>query len=95
MNETFNARNNKFKIGSIICDLEKALDCVNHSRLLPKLELYGITGPTYTLLKSYLQDRHQRVLMNSKKNNRKTPLNQTNWDGEPSGYAENPDNCIC
>jgi len=24
----------------------------------------------------------------------RTPLIRINWDGETSGYAENPDNCI-
>ena len=25
----------------------------------------------------------------------RTPLIRINWEGEPSGYAENPDNWIC
>ena len=25
----------------------------------------------------------------------RTPLTQINWDGKPSGYAENQDNWIC
>jgi hypothetical protein len=33
--------------------------------LLTKLEFYGITGITYKLIKSYLQGRHQRVVLNN------------------------------
>jgi hypothetical protein len=47
----------------IFFDLEKAFDCVNHEILLYKLEFYGITDNVYMLLKSYLQNRHQRVII--------------------------------
>ena len=64
--EILNAINNKFVIGGILCDLEKASDCVNHNISLSKLKFYSIKGPAYTLLKSCLQDGYKRVLINSK-----------------------------
>jgi hypothetical protein len=38
---------------------------VNHDILLSKLEFYGIVGKAYALLKSYLKDRYQRVLIDN------------------------------
>jgi hypothetical protein len=49
--------------------LKKAFDCVNHVILLSKLEFYGIVRKAYALLKSYLKDRYQKVLID----NRYTP----------------------
>jgi hypothetical protein len=50
-------------VGGIFCDIRKSFDSVNHVILMSKLEFYGITGKTYQLLKSYLSDRYQRVLV--------------------------------
>ena len=55
--------NNKLLVGGIFCDLHKASDCVNYDILLSKLEFYGISRTPNKLLKSYLQNRYQRVLI--------------------------------
>jgi len=45
----------------MFCDLHKTFDCVNHNILLSKMEFCGISGKANTLIKSYLQNRYQRV----------------------------------
>jgi len=56
------------QIGGIFCDLIKAFDYVNHKTciLLTKLEFYRITGRTNNLIKSYLNDSYQRILIMNK-----------------------------
>jgi hypothetical protein len=60
------ALNNKRRVGGIFFDLEMAFDCVNDDILLAKTEYYGIRGVMYTVIKSYLQNRHQTVKFNNK-----------------------------
>jgi hypothetical protein len=65
LNEILTALNNKKLVGVFFCDLKKACDCVKFDILLSKLEFYGIVGKANALVKSYLKDRYQRVLINN------------------------------
>jgi len=59
--EILSAVNIKLLVGVILCDLEKAFDCVDHNNiLLAKLKFHGINGRDYALFKSYLENRYQR-----------------------------------
>jgi hypothetical protein len=48
-------------VGGLFCDMQKPFHCVNHNILLQKIELYGISGMANRLIRSYLQNRYQRV----------------------------------
>jgi hypothetical protein len=63
INNILKALNSKMWVGGIFCDLTKAFDYVNHNILLSKLKFYGITGRVNNLIKSYLNDRYQRVVI--------------------------------
>jgi len=66
INEVLDALNSKKLVGGIFCDLKKAFDSVDHI-LLSKLEFYGIRGEFNELIKSYLNNRYQRVSITNKK----------------------------
>ena len=59
------ALNNKLLVGGIFCDLQKAFYCVDHEILLAKMHQCGITGKGHKLIKSYLENRSQRVTITS------------------------------
>ena len=68
-NNILKALDSKHLVGGIFCDLTKAFDCVDHDILLDKLEFYGITGTANNLIKSYLTERYQRVIIRNKSSN--------------------------
>jgi hypothetical protein len=59
INDIHIAMNNKSIVGGIVCDLQKAFDCVNHKILMDNLKFYGIKGKFKTLINSYLTGRYQ------------------------------------
>jgi len=48
-------------VDSIYLDFSKAVDSIVHSKLLLKLEKYGITGRIFLWLSAFLADRIQSV----------------------------------
>ena len=69
----------------MMMDLKKALDTVNHEKLLHKLYHYGIRDPTHELLTSYLSERKQFVYAN----NLQSELQQVTF-GVPQGSILEP-----
>ena len=59
----------------IFLDFAKAFDTVNHEILLAKLNHYGISGLSNTLLKSYLSNRTQQTEINGVLSNTGISLN--------------------
>ena len=57
----FDNINSKQYTTLLFLDIRKAFDSVPHSKLIKKLEHYGIRGVANSLLKSYLNDRKQYV----------------------------------
>ena len=51
-------------------DLSEAFDTVDHSILLKKLELYGITDRNHGWVKNYLSNKRRFVQINEKEKNK-------------------------
>ena len=69
----------------IFIDLSKAFDTLDHSKLITKLEHYGIRGMSLDLLKSYLTNRQQYTDVNG------TESDLSNIDyGVPQGSVLGP-----
>ena len=52
-------------VGTVLMDLSKAYDCLNHELLIAKLHAYGIGDPALRLIYNYLKKRKQRVKIGS------------------------------
>jgi hypothetical protein len=60
-NATLTALNNILRPEGMFCDLKKAFNCINDERMIPKLEMYGITGIDEELYQLSLKGRYKRV----------------------------------
>ena len=55
-----NKLDNKFYVGTILCDLSKAFDTLPHDMMIAKLNAYGVEYDSLNLVYSYLTNRKQR-----------------------------------
>ena len=51
---------------TLLTDLSKAFDCLNHELLIAKLHAYGLSLSSLKLVDDYLLNRKQRAKVNSK-----------------------------
>ena len=51
--------------GTVLMDLSKAFDTINHELLIAKLEAYGFTMESLEIILDYLSDRWQRTKINA------------------------------
>ena len=51
--------------GTLLMDLSKAFDTINHGLFIDKLQAYDFSIDALEVLLSYLQDRWQRVKINT------------------------------
>jgi hypothetical protein len=62
-NNILKALDNKYQARGILCDLTKAFDSVDHDIRLGKLEFHDIKASANNLIKSYLKDTYQGVVI--------------------------------
>ena len=58
------ALDNGHYVDCIYMDFQKAFDKVPHKRLLEKIKIYGIVGPTLNWTEDFLNNRSQKVMVN-------------------------------
>jgi hypothetical protein len=63
INQILTNINKKAAVCGIFCDVSKDFDTLNHEILISRLKYYGVIGIAGELIKSYLINRYQRVII--------------------------------
>ena len=79
MEDWAEALDNDLQVDTVYLDFRKAFDSVPHRRLIQKLEGYGISGNLLNWLKSFLNQRKQRVVISG---------NCSEWNDVISGIPQ-------
>ena len=90
LNNLLSSLDRKNIVGGLFCDLQKAFDCVNHDILLTKMECYAITDIVNKVMRSYLENRHQRISLNDTKFNKVYSKWEHIKHGVPQGSVLGP-----
>ena len=72
-------------VASVLMDLSKAFDCINHELLIAKIAAYGFTKSALRFIYSYLENRAQRVGIDGEYSSLKDIV-----DGVPQGSILGP-----
>ena len=70
---------------ALFMDLSKAFNTINHKLLLAKLKAYGFSKDAMTLMRSYLENCNQKVVINNS-----ASITQTVIAGVPQGSIDGP-----
>ena len=71
--------------GAILMDLSKAFDCLKHELLIARLEAYGFGRAAPKLIRDYLSNKKQRVMINGSFSSWQEPFR-----GVPQGSVLGP-----
>ena len=72
-------------VSALFMDLSKAFDTINHDLLIAKLKAYGFSKEALKLMKSYLKNRKQKVLIDNKFSSERHVI-----AGVPQGSIDGP-----
>jgi hypothetical protein len=67
LNNVLSSLDKKNLVGGLFRNLQKAFDCINHDILSAIMKFYGISGIANKLIRSYLENRYQRISMKGSK----------------------------
>jgi len=90
LNTILKSLDSKSTVGGLFLDICEAFDSVDRNILLSKLDFYVISGKSNKLMKSYIKNRYQRVVMNINNSNKIVATWKQVKHGAPQGSILDP-----